>query len=86
MMQRHYFFTVLFVKKGVQKTMSDLLTVSEVADILRVDATTVRRWVKYGVLNAVSLPHARKRQSYRIKRETLEALLAKNNVLELAKA
>jgi excisionase family DNA binding protein len=84
MMQRHYFFTVLFVKKGVQKTMSDLLTVSEVADILRVDATTVRRWVKYGVLKAVSLPHARKRQSYRIKRETLEMLLAKNNPIELA--
>ncbi len=63
--------------------MSDLLTVSEVANILRVDATTVRRWVKYGVLEAVSLPHARKRQSYRIKRETLEKLLEENTHLQL---
>jgi len=66
--------------------MSDLLTVSEVADILRVDATTVRRWVKYGVLEAVSLPHARKRQSYRIKRETLEKVLEKNTHLQLVQA
>ena len=58
-------------------TMSDqdqLLTVSEVAEILRVDATTVRRWVKNGVLEAVSLPHAGLRQSYRIKRETLNKI------------
>ena len=55
--------------------MNDLLTVNEVADILRVDATTVRRWVKQGVLDAVILPHARKRQLYRIKRETVEKLL-----------
>ncbi|HWS84580.1 MAG TPA: helix-turn-helix domain-containing protein [Ktedonobacteraceae bacterium] len=68
------------------KNMSDLLTVSEVADILRVDATTVRRWVKYGVLEAVSLPHARKRQSYRIKRETLEKVLEKNTHLQLVEA
>jgi excisionase family DNA binding protein len=68
------------------KNMSDLLTVSEVADILRVDATTVRRWVKYGVLEAVSLPHARKRQSYRIKRETLEKVLEKNTHLQLVQA
>jgi excisionase family DNA binding protein len=69
-----------------EKNMSDLLTVSEVANILRVDATTVRRWVKYGVLEAVSLPHARKRQSYRIKRETLEGLLEKNTHLQLVEA
>ena len=66
--------------------MNDLLTVSEVADILRVDATTVRRWVKYGILAAISLPHARKRQSYRIKRETLEKLLENNTHLQLAQA
>lgn len=56
--------------------MNSLLTVSEVAEILRVDATTVRRWVKNGVLEAVVLPHARKRQAYRIKRETVENLLS----------
>jgi excisionase family DNA binding protein len=55
--------------------MNDLLTVSEVAEILRVDDTTVRRWVKIGALEAVVLPHVNKRQAYRIKRETLSKLL-----------
>ena len=55
--------------------MNDLLTVSEVAEILRVDDTTVRRWVKIGALDAVVLPHVNKRQAYRIKRETLSKLL-----------
>jgi excisionase family DNA binding protein len=55
--------------------MNDLLTVSEVAEILRVDDTTVRRWVKIGALDAVVLPHVNKRQAYRIKRETLNKLL-----------
>jgi len=53
----------------------DLLTVSEVANILRVDTTTVRRWVKQGALEAVILPHAHTRQAYRIKRETLKNVL-----------
>lgn len=55
--------------------MNELMTVSEVADALRVDATTVRRWVKNGVLEAVVLPHQNKRQAYRIKRVTLDKLL-----------
>jgi excisionase family DNA binding protein len=55
--------------------MSELLTVSEVAEILRVDDTTVRRWVKQGVLEAVVLPHLNERQAYRIKRATLDKLL-----------
>ncbi len=55
--------------------MSDLMTVSEVAQALRVDDTTVRRWIKNGVLEAIALPHRFKRQAYRIKRETLEKLL-----------
>jgi excisionase family DNA binding protein len=55
--------------------MSDLLTVSEVADILRVDDTTIRRWVRLGVLDAVVLPHVNERQAYRIKRETVDKLL-----------
>ena len=59
--------------------MNDLLTVSEVADILRVDDTTVRRWVKQGVLEAVVLPHVNERQAYRIKRETLDKLLGESN-------
>jgi excisionase family DNA binding protein len=55
--------------------MSELLTVREVARILRVDDTTVRRWVKLGALEAVVLPHANERQAYRIRRETLSKLL-----------
>lgn len=55
--------------------MPNLLTVSEVAEILRVDDTTVRRWVKQGALEAVILPHPNERQAYRIKRETLDKVL-----------
>jgi len=66
--------------KGVV-SMSNLLTVHEVAKALRVDDTTVRRWIKNGVLEAIALPHANKRQAYRVKRETLDTLLASNAVL-----
>lgn len=55
--------------------MSELLTVAEVAKILRVDDTTVRRWAKQGTLEAVVLPHKNTRCAYRIKRTTLDALL-----------
>jgi excisionase family DNA binding protein len=54
---------------------NELLTVSEVAQVLRVDDTTVRRWVKLGALDAVVLPHVNTRQSYRIKRSELNKLL-----------
>ena len=54
---------------------NELLTVTEVASILRVDDTTVRRWVKMGALEAVVLPHVNARQAYRIKRETLDRVL-----------
>ncbi len=53
----------------------ELLTVSEVARIFRVDATTVRRWVKAGTLSAVSLPHVRKRTQYRIRSSDIERIL-----------
>ena len=54
---------------------AELLTVREVAKQLRVDDTTVRRWIKNGVLEAITLPHRGQRQAYRIRRSTLEALL-----------
>ena len=54
---------------------ADLLTVREVAKQLRVDDTTVRRWIKNGVLEAITLPHRGTRQAYRIRRSTLDALL-----------
>lgn len=62
--------------------MSNLLTVSEVANILRVDDTTIRRWIKQGSLEAVVLPHQNARQAYRIKRETIEALLGNANATQ----
>jgi excisionase family DNA binding protein len=63
-----------------REQMSELLTVAEVAQILRVDDTTVRRWVKQGVLEAVVLPHVNTRQGYRIKRETLNRVLGETNI------
>lgn len=58
----------------------ELLTVREVARILRCDDTTVRRWIKQGALEAITLPHARERQAYRVKRETLDNLLNNGQV------
>jgi excisionase family DNA binding protein len=55
--------------------MTELLTVREVAQQLRVDETTVRRWLKAGALKGVSLPSHGKRQAYRIRREDVDALL-----------
>ncbi|MBO0779884.1 MAG: helix-turn-helix domain-containing protein [Ktedonobacteraceae bacterium] len=53
----------------------ELLTAEEVAQKLRVDATTVRRWVKTGALTAVTLPNLGKRQAYRFRKDDLERLL-----------
>ena len=54
----------------------ELLTVQEVAKLLRVDDTTVRRWIKKGYLQALTLPHRRGgNKVYRVKRSTLNALL-----------
>lgn len=63
--------------------MSNLLTVSEVAEILRVDDTTVRRWVKKGILEAITLPHLNKRHAYRVRRATVEALIGEALIGEL---
>jgi excisionase family DNA binding protein len=54
---------------------SELLTVHEVAQALRVDDTTVRRWIKSGALEAICLPHANKRCAYRVRKDTLDKLL-----------
>lgn len=58
-----------------EEKRDELLTVREVARRLRVDDTTVRRWIKSGALEAITLPHRGKRQAYRIKRSTLDTLL-----------
>lgn len=55
--------------------LDELLTVREVAKRLRVDDTTVRRWIKSGALEAITLPHKGKRSAYRIKVATLTKLL-----------
>jgi excisionase family DNA binding protein len=59
-----------------QDTSKDLLTVREVAKHLRVDDTTVRRWIKSGALDAVALPHSGKRCGYRVRKYTLDALFS----------
>ena len=61
--------------------MSQLLTVSEVAKLLRVDDTTVRRWIKQGALEAIILPHLNERQAYRIRREALDKILGEASSL-----
>ncbi len=61
---------------SVEHHETELLTVREVARQLRVDDTTVRRWIKYGILEAIPLPHHGARQAYRIRRSTLNALLS----------
>jgi excisionase family DNA binding protein len=60
----------------MNKETEELLTVREVARRLRVDDTTVRRWIKSGALEAVTLPHKGYRQVYRIKKSTLDTLLS----------
>jgi len=55
--------------------LGELLTVEEVARRWRVDDTTVRRWIKAGVLKAVELPHMGDRKAYRIKRKTFEEIM-----------
>jgi excisionase family DNA binding protein len=52
-----------------------LLTVREVATRLRVDQTTVRRWIKDGALAAVSLPHRGKREVYRVRQSTIDLII-----------
>lgn len=55
--------------------MDELLTVHEVAKRLRVDDTTVRRWIKSGALGAITLPHKGRRSAYRVKRSTMDKLM-----------
>jgi excisionase family DNA binding protein len=56
-----------------------LYTVREVAHRLRVDDTTVRRWIKSGALEAITLPHRGRRQAYRVKQSTLDKLMRSPN-------
>jgi excisionase family DNA binding protein len=55
--------------------IEELLTVQEVANHLRVNEATVRRWIKSGALEAIKLPHRGKREIYRVRRTTLNSVL-----------
>ena len=55
--------------------IQELLTVQEVANHLRVNEATVRRWIKSGALDAIKLPHRGKREIYRVRRTTLNSVL-----------
>jgi excisionase family DNA binding protein len=68
---QHAMFKCLIV---LEKT-EEVLTVGEVARRLLVDETMVRRWIKSGALEAITLPHRARRQSYRIRKSTMETLL-----------
>ena len=62
-------------EENTQEEESSLITVKELAQELRVDETTVRRWAKQGILDVVTLPHRGKRRMLRIKRATLYTIL-----------
>lgn len=62
------------------ETKEDLLTVQEVARVLRVDEATVRRWIKDGALEAVKLPHRGKREIHRVRRSTLNMVLSRRDL------
>ena len=51
---------------------NQILNADEVADLLQVDASTVRRWIVSGYLAAERLPGRRPR--YRVRRADAEAL------------
>lgn len=53
-----------------------LLTVGTVARSLSVDPSTIRRWITHGTLEAIELPSNGIRKAYRIRRSTLDAILA----------
>jgi excisionase family DNA binding protein len=66
----------LLSKEPMTEEQDPLLTVHEIARYLRVDDTTVRRWIKAGALEAIVLPHRGRRQTYRIRKSALDQLLA----------
>jgi excisionase family DNA binding protein len=60
----------------ITRNSVELLTVQEVAEALRVDYSTVRRWIGVGALEAVKLPSGMgQRAIHRVRRETVNAIL-----------
>lgn len=62
--------------EGETEQPEKLLTVREVARVLQVDETTVRRWIQEESLEAVRLPTKGIRQAYRIRKSILDDLLS----------
>lgn len=54
-------------------TTTTFLTVPEVARQLRVKATTIRRWIQDGILEAEAIQEG-KRHRYRILKHTIDTL------------
>jgi DNA-binding transcriptional MerR regulator len=55
----------------------ELLTIPEVAHMLRVKPATVRRWIKSDVLQAIILPHSgHRRTEIRVRLDIVQAILA----------
>jgi excisionase family DNA binding protein len=52
-----------------------LFTVRQVARILQVDDTTIRKWIKNGEIEAILLPGGRLKKRYRIRKSTVDAIL-----------
>ena len=53
----------------------EYMTVREVARMLRVDATTVKRWIHHGKLEAIALPATGIRKEHRIPRAAIRKIL-----------
>jgi len=68
--------TIITPTTTTEDTNDTYYTVHEVAHKLRVDDTTVRRWIKSGALPAIALPHTGVRRSYRIAKEEYDKLVA----------
>ena len=60
---------------SAERKEDHLLTIMEVARRLRVQDTTVRRWITNGSLEAIGLPRVNNRQSFRVKESTIARLL-----------
>ncbi len=67
----------------LQAGQDRLLTVEEVAKRLRVDQSTIRRWIKQDLLAAIILPKkclpAQARQCYRIRQSVVHAILSNHH-------
>ena len=58
------------------KNNEELLTIRAVAERLRVDTSTVRRWILGGKLEAIELPQIGNRSTYRVPQSALNRILA----------